>query len=112
MSIVFCLFAVFGAFVSVLCVAGLFLLPLPCGMVTIWRIGGDCADLEHRVRAYCFLRHLGIVSAPLVLADCGLDPMPAACAACIAKRFDGVVLVPADDLEAYIKMVDIHDGRA
>ena len=112
MSIVFCLFAVFGAVVFILCVAGLFLLPLPRGMITVWRIGGSCADLEHRVRAYAYLRRLGIVCAPLVLADCGLDQPSASFAQSIAKRFDGVVLIPAEDLELYIKMVDIHDGSA
>lgn len=53
--------------------AALLLFPVSgAGMTVYWRLCGDCPELEHRIRAWNWLRRCGFTGARLVLLDGGM----------------------------------------
>ena len=83
---------------------GRLLCPLPCGGCFILLCGrGDGNGLEQSVRGFMWLRGLGLVRAPVLIADAGLSTEGRSLALELAKRWPGVILWPTDDLCDYIK---------
>ena len=64
---------------------------------------GDGTDLEQTVRGFMWLRGLGLLHAPILIADLGLDPRGREIALRLCARWPGVVLWPAEDLDNYLK---------
>lgn len=101
------------AALAVLCAAGLALVgcwlfglllsPLPGDDTCLVLPGRDGGDrLEQQVRACIWLRGLGLLSCPVVIADVGLTPQGWELALRLTARWPGVVLWPASELGDYI----------
>lgn len=82
---------------------GLLLRPLPGREVKVvipGRGGGE--KLEQQVRSFLWLRGMGLLRCPLVIADAGLTPAGWELAARLTARWPEVILLPAGDLGDYI----------
>lgn len=101
-------------FLTAVCVSGLAFLawwlmgrllrPIPetCASVVIpGRGAGEV--LEQTVRAFIWLRSLGLLHCTLIIADLGLDPDGREIALRLAVRWPEVVVWPVDRLPEYIK---------
>lgn len=64
---------------------------------------GEGEELEQWVRSLMWLRGLGVLSCPLVIADVDLTPDGWELALHLAARWPDVVLWPAGQLEEYLK---------
>lgn len=64
------------------------------------RGGGE--ELEQAVRAFIWLRGLGLLDCPIVIADVDLTPEGWELALRLTARWPGVILWPADHLADYI----------
>ena len=100
--------------VTAVCVLGLALLawwlfgrllrPIPGQRVRGLIAGrGDGADLEQSVRAFVWLRGLGLLSCPVVIADVDLTPAGRETALRLAARWPGVALWPAEHLADWLE---------
>jgi len=99
---------------AVLCAAGLAFLswwlfgrllrPIP-GTVIYAVIPGCGAgnELEQSVRSLVWLRSLGLLRCPVLIADVGLTPAGRELALHLARRWPDVVLWPVQDLGNYIE---------
>lgn len=77
--------------------------PLPGEAACILLLGrGDGAELESSVRGFIWLRSLGVVKVPILIADLGLEPTGREIALRLCARWPGVVLWPAEDLRDYL----------
>ena len=63
---------------------------------------GEGEDLEQTLRAFMWLRGLGLLDCPIIIADLGLTPKGWELALRLTARWPGVVLWPASDLPDYI----------
>ena len=82
---------------------GLLLRPLPGRGASVVLTGqGDGGDLEQRVRSFLWLRGLGLLRCPIVIADTGLTPAGWELALRLTARWPEVVLWPVEDLGDYI----------
>ena len=82
---------------------GLMLRPLPGweGKVILpGRREGE--RLEQQVRSFLWLRGLGLVRCPVVIADIDLTPEGRELALRLAARWPGVILWPVEDLPDYL----------
>ena len=97
---------------AVLCVLGLtgflwwlmgrLVRPLPVQSACILLPGrGDGGELEQSVRGFIWLRGLGLVKIPILIADLGLDPEGRRVAQCLCVRWPGVFLWPGSKLHDY-----------
>ena len=78
---------------------GLLLRPLPGHGAYLVLPGRDEGEgLEQQVRACIWLRGLGLLSCPVVIADAGLTPQGWELALRLTARWPGVVLWPASEL--------------
>ena len=83
---------------------GLMLRPIPGGEARIVLPGrGDGEGLEQQVRSFIWLRGLGLVRCPVVIADLDLTPAGRELALRLALLWPGVVLWPVDDLPDYLR---------
>ena len=107
---------VYDAVLTALCVLGLCLVlwwtvgrllrPLPGGRARAVIPGrGEGENLEQAVRSFLWLRSLGLLTCPIVIADTGLSHEGRELALRLAARWPEVVLWPADRLGEYIKEV-------
>lgn len=98
---------------AVICVLGLtgagwwllgrLLRPLPCGQTFVLLCGrGEGEELEYTVRGFMWLRSLGLLTAPILIADLGLNAGGRDVAMRLCARWPGVVLWPAGDLKNYL----------
>lgn len=62
--------------------------------------GGE--DLEQQVRSFLWLRGLGLLRCPILIADAGLTPAGWELALRLTARWPEVILWPASDLGDYI----------
>ena len=84
--------------------AGRLLRPLPCGRACIVLQGrGEGAELEQSVRGFLWLRSLGLLKAPILIADLGLSSGGREIALRLCARWPGIVLWPAEELGEYLK---------
>ena len=63
---------------------------------------GEGEGLEQTVRAFLWLRGLGLLNCPLVIANVDLTPQGWELALRLTARWPGVVLWPVSDLADYI----------
>ena len=95
--------------VTAVCVAGLAFLawwlfgrllrPIPEQRVYALISGrGDGTDLEQSVRAFIWLRSLGLLHCPILIADVDLTARGSDVALHLAARWPDVILWPADHL--------------
>lgn len=63
---------------------------------------GNGAQLEPALRGALWLRSLGLLNAPILIADVDLDPVGRELALRLAARWPEVVLWPISDLDAYL----------
>lgn len=85
---------------------GLLLRPLPGREAKIVLPGrGEGEALEQQIRSFLWLRGLGLLRCPIVIADVGLTPAGWELALRLAARWPEVVLWPASDLGGYIARV-------
>ena len=63
---------------------------------------GEGDGLEQTVRALAWLRGMGLLNCPVLIADAGLTSEGRETARCLARRWPGVELCSADELERYI----------
>ena len=102
---------------SALCAFGLFCVgwwllgrllgPIPAGGTQLVLAGrGDGEGLEQGIRRVQWLRGLGLVRCPVVIADVGLTPAGRELALHLALRWPDVVVWPGRDL------ADLLDGAA
>ena len=83
--------------------AGRLLRPLPCGRAFVVLQGrGEGAELEQSVRGFLWLRSLGLLKSPVLIADLGLSPGGREIALRLCARWPGVVLWPAEFLGEYL----------
>ena len=98
---------------AVLCMAGLAFLawwlfgrllrPIPELTVRALIPGrGEGEGLEQTVRAFVWLRSLGLLNCPIIIADVDLTPAGWELALRLASRWPCVVLWPVQDLPDYI----------
>jgi hypothetical protein len=81
--------------------------PLPGQPVHLLVPGqGDGGALEQTVRALIWLRGLGLLRCPIVIADVDLTPWGWELAVRLTARWPDVVLWPADRLPEYLEMQD------
>ena len=86
---------------------GRLLRPLPCGNAFILLRGrGEGEYLEQTVRGFLWLRSLGLVKSPILIADQGLSPRGREIALRLCARWPGIVLWPGEDLAQYITYED------
>lgn len=99
---------------AILCVLGLtgflwwllgrLVRPLPGQSACILLPGrGDGAELEHTVRGFVWLRSLGVVKVPILIADLGLEPAGREIALRLCSRWPGIILWPAEELRDYLE---------
>ena len=82
---------------------GLMLRPLPGWEGRIVLPGrGNGETLEQQVRSFLWLRGLGLVRCPVVIADIDLTGEGRELALRLAARWPGVILWPVDDLPDYL----------
>lgn len=82
---------------------GLMLRPLPGWESKIVLPGrGDGENLEQQVRSFLWLRGLGLVRCPVVIADIDLTREGRELALRLTARWPGVILWPAEDLPDYL----------
>lgn len=82
---------------------GLLLRPLPGrGTCLILPGHGGGEQLEQQVRACIWLRGLGLLSCPVVIADIDLTPQGWELALRLTARWPGVILWPVAELGDYI----------
>ena len=67
------------------------------------RGGGE--GLEQTVRGFIWLRSLGVVKVPILVADLGLDPAGREVALKLCARWPGVVLWPVGALPDYLNIL-------
>ena len=85
---------------------GRLLRPIPRACVRVVLSGrGGGENLEQTVRAMVWLRGLGLLNCPVLIADAGLNREGREVAIRLAARWPGVILWPADRLEEYIRNV-------
>lgn len=103
--LVFCLAVVL---VLVLwCLMGVLLLPVfGHEMVTFCYSKGGGTALEHRVRAYGWLRDGKLSGGRFVIVDCGLDARGLELAQTLQKRWEWVEYCPRPALEDYISLME------
>lgn len=78
---------------------GRLLRPIPAQQVRALIPGrGDGGDLEQSVRAFIWLRGLGLLNCPIVIADVDLTPQGWEVALRLTVRWPGVILWPAGHL--------------
>ena len=83
---------------------GRMLRPAPRGSAFVLLRGmGDGCGLEQTVWGFMWLRGLGLLCVPVLIADLGLDPRGREIALRLCARWPGVVLWPAGDLVNYLK---------
>ena len=63
---------------------------------------GDGDGLEQTVRSFLWLRSLGLLDCPIVIANVDLSPQGWDLALRLTARWPGVVLWPASELSDYI----------
>lgn len=82
---------------------GLLLRPLPGREAKVVIPGrGEGNDLEQQVRSFLWLRGLGLLRCPIVIADVGLTSSGWELALRLTARWPGVILWPASELGEYI----------
>ena len=82
---------------------GLLLRPLPGREAKVVIPGrGEGENLEQQVRSFLWLRGLGLLRCPIVIADAGLSPTGWELALRLTARWPEVILWPAPDLGDYI----------
>ena len=82
---------------------GLLLRPLPGREARVVLAGrGEGEELEQQLRSFFWLRGLGLLRCPIVIADAGLTPAGWELASRLTARWPGVVLWPAGELGDYI----------
>ncbi len=82
---------------------GLLLRPLPGWEARIVLPGrGAGEELEQQVRSFLWLRGLGLVRCPVIIADIDLTPEGRQLALRLTARWPGVILWPVDDLPDYL----------
>lgn len=100
-------------FLAVLCVLGLSFLAWwlfgrllrPIHGLTVWALipgRGDGDGLEQAVKSFIWLRSLGLLNCPIVIADVDLTPQGQTLARILAERWPEVMLWPANDLPGNI----------
>ena len=83
---------------------GLLLRPLPGREAKVVIPGrGEGEDLEQQVRSFLWLRGLGLLRCPIVIADAGLTPAGWELVLRLTARWPEVVLWPAEDLGELIQ---------
>lgn len=82
---------------------GLLLRPLPGREAKVVIPGrGEGEELEQQVRSFLWLRGMGLLRCPIVIADVGLTPSGWELALRLAARWPEVILWPAADLGEYV----------
>ena len=82
---------------------GLLLRPLPGREAKVVIPGrGEGEALEQQVRSFLWLRGMGLLRCPIVIADMGLTSAGWELALRLTARWPGVILWPASDLGEYI----------
>ena len=82
---------------------GRMLRPLPHGSAFVLLRGmGDGFGLEQTVRGFIWLRSLGVLNSPILIADLGLNARGREIALRLCARWPGVILWPAEDLIHYL----------
>lgn len=105
------------ALTAVICVLGLtgflwwllgrILRPLPGrGAFVLLQGRGEGADLEQTVRCFVWLRSLGMLNVPILIADLGLNARGREVALRLCTRWPGVILWPGADLNEYLLYTD------
>ena len=85
---------------------GLLLSPLPGREAKVVIPGrGDGEDLEQQVRSFLWLRGMGLLRCPIVIADVGLTASGWELALRLTARWPEVILWPASDLGNYISKI-------
>lgn len=98
---------------AVVCVLGLtgslwwllgrLLRPLPCGGACILLKGrGEGESLEQTVRGFLWLRGLGLLKVPILIADLGLNARGRETALRLCARWPEVILWPGEALCEYL----------
>ena len=82
---------------------GLLLRPLPGWSARIVITGrGEGEELEQQLRSFLWLRGMGLLRCPVVIADVDLTPAGWELALRLAARWPEIALWPASDLGDYI----------
>ena len=85
---------------------GLLLRPLPGRGARVLLPGrGEGEGLEQQVRCFVWLRGMGLLRCPIVIADAGLTPAGWELALRLSARWPEVDLWPAGELEDYISRI-------
>jgi len=109
MEILLAVFAAVGACTVLAALVLLILAPMTARhMVTIWHVRDETADLEYRVRLCLLLQKMGLLSARLVLVDCGLKADARKRAEILCREQPLVDLVSRCDLDTYFDMVSVE----
>ena len=83
--------------------AGKLLCPVPSSGTWVVLAGrGEGDGLEQKVRAFLWLRSLGLLRCPVVIADMGLNEQGKEVVGRLALRWHGVILWSEDVRELYI----------
>ena len=64
---------------------------------------GEGEELEGLVRGFLWLRSLGVVTVPILIADAGLSRQGREGALRLCARWPDVILWPLDDLDHYLR---------
>ncbi len=93
----------FGLALAVLWLFGRLLRPAPAGLTRVLIPGrGNGGALEQSVRAIIWLRGMGLLRCPIVIADVDLNPEGWELALRLTARWPDVIVWPVDDLPDYI----------
>ena len=82
---------------------GKLLCPVPTSGTWVVLAGkGEGDGLEQKVRAFFWLRSLGLLRCPVVITDAGLDEKGREVALRLAQRWSGVIFWPEEIWKPYI----------
>lgn len=82
---------------------GKLLCPVPASGTWVVLAGrGEGDGLEQKVRAFLWLRSLGLLRCPVVIADAGLDERGREVARRLGQRWSGVILWSGEVQKLYI----------
>ena len=74
--------------------------PVPGGELVVILPGrDDGSTLERNVRGLMWLRGLGLLRCPVVIADAGLNPDGVRLAQLLASRWSGISVIPAEEMK-------------
>lgn len=98
-----------GVFFVIRAVYGAMLTPVghdgQGGLIAVIRLWGSCPELEQTVAGLTWLQRTGVLSAQILLVDCGMDEESHEMAALLAKKHETLTICSLSELNSLLAEV-------